>query len=268
MSRALIDSHCHLALLEERGLLQRALEGADAAGLEAIVTIGVNLEDSERNCRIAETHPRVWFSVGWDPQQPRPPDQAELRELATLLRHPRAVAVGEVGLDLFFRAGYHETPLDVQRRSLMRMLELAVSEEKPVLIHDREAHEEIIDALTAVSGVRGVMHCFTGDASHAARCVALGFVISFSGIVTFPRADAIQDAARGVAGDMYVVETDAPFLAPVPHRGTVNLPERVADTVSALARLRRVADEAVRSDTTNTARRILALQHAVADSRS
>src|SRR5207237_8515343 len=179
-----------LALLEERGLLQRALEGADAAGLEAIVTIGVNLEDSERNCRIAETHPRVWFSVGWHPQQPRPPDQAELRELATLLRHPRAVAVGEVGLDLFFRAGYHETPLDVQRRSLMRMLELAVSEEKPVLIHDREAHDEIIDALKALSGVRGGMPCCTGDASHAAGRVSLWCVISLSAIGTSPRRAA------------------------------------------------------------------------------
>ena len=111
------------------------------------------------------------------------------------------------------------------------------------------------------------MHCFTGDAAHAARCVALGFVISFSGIVTFPRADAIQAAARAVAHDMYVVETDAPFLAPVPHRGTVNLPERVADTAAAVAGLRGVADDAVRRDTTETARRIFALRSAAVDPR-
>ena len=256
----LIDTHCHLALLEERGLLQVALDGAEAAGVEAIVTIGVNLVDSERNRRIAEDHPRIWFSVGWDPQQPRPPDPVELRELGTLLRHPRAVAVGEIGLDLFFRPGYHETPLDVQRRSLMSMLELAAVEDKPVVIHDRDAHDEIIDSLAQVSGTHGVMHCFTGDAAHAARCVARGFAISFSGIVTFARAEPIQDAARQIERDMYVVETDAPFLAPAPHRGTVNLPERVADTAAAVARLRGVPDDVVRSDTLRTARRIFKLE--------
>ena len=260
-----IDTHCHLTLLEEQGLLQVALEGAEAAGVEAIVTIGVNLVDTERNRRIAEDHAQVWFSVGWDPQQPRPPDAVELRELGMLLRHPRAVGVGEIGLDLCFRPGYHETPLEVQRRSLMSMLELAVAEDKPVVIHDRDAHDEIIDALSQVSGARGVMHCFTGDAAHAARCVELGFAISFSGIVTFPRAEPIQEAARQIDRDMYVVETDAPFLAPVPHRGSVNLPERVADTAAAVARLRGVADDVVRSDTLRTARRIFRLGDPPAD---
>ena len=268
MSRAaLVDTHCHLALLEERGLLHEALEGAEAAEVEAIVTIGVNLEDSERNRVIAESHPRVWFSVGWDPQQPRPPDAAEVRELTTLLQHPRAVAVGEVGLDLFFRPGYHETALAVQRRSLMTMLELAVAADKPVVIHDRDAHGEIIDALQQVPPARGVMHCFTGDAAHATRAISLGFAISFSGIVTFPRAGAIQDAARHVPGDMYVVETDAPFLAPVPHRGTVNLPERVADTAACVARLRGVGEDVVRGETTETARRIFTFQHAMPNPR-
>jgi TatD DNase family protein len=255
-----IDTHCHLALLEDRGLLQAALEGAHAAGVEAMVTIGVNLRDSDRNRRLAEAHPNVWFSVGWDPQQSRPPDSVEMRELAALLRHPRAVAVGEVGLDLFFRPGYHETPLDVQRRSLMAMLELAVAAGKPVVIHDRDAHDEVLDALAAVPAARGVMHCFTGDAAHAARCVARGFVISFSGIVTFPRAEPIQEAARQVPAGTYVVETDSPFLAPVPRRGTTNLPERVADTLAAVAGLRGITEEVTRRDTTLTARRLFNLE--------
>ena len=261
----LVDTHCHLALLEDRGLLQAALNGAEAAGIEAMVTIGVSLADSERNCRIAEDHPRVWFSVGWDPLQPRPPDPVELRELGTLLRHPRAVAVGEIGLDLCFRPGYHETPLEVQQRSLMSMLELAAVADKPVVIHDRDAHGEIIEALAEVSEAHGVMHCFTGDAAHAARCVARGFAISFSGIVTFARAEAIQEAARQIDQGMYVVETDAPFLAPVPHRGSVNLPERVADTAAAVARLRGVSDDVVRSDTVRTARRIFKFGDTLAD---
>ena len=253
----LVDTHCHLALLDERGLLQQALEGAAAAGVEAIVTIGVDLDDSERNREIAEAHEGVWFAVGWDPQQPRPPDAAETAALAALLRHPRAVAVGEVGLDLLFRPGVHETPLEVQRRSLRIMLELAAEQRKPVVVHDRDAHAQVLEALAGVPSVTGLMHCFTGDAAHMRRCVERGFAVSFSGIVTFPSARDIQDAARSVPPDMYVVETDAPFLTPVPHRGTVNLPERVADTAAHVAGLRGADVDVVRAQTTANARRIL-----------
>lgn len=259
MTESLIDTHCHLVLLDERGLLNSALEGAAAAGIETIVTVGVDLEDSTRNCEIAEAHPNVWFTVGWDPQQSQPPDAAQRRDLAALLQHPRAVAVGEVGLDLFFRPGYHETPLEVQQRSFLTMLELAAEFDKPVVIHDRDAHDAIIAALADVPDVHGLMHCFTADAAHMRRCVDRGFAVSFAGIVTFPRADDIEQAAIEVPADAYVVETDAPFLTPVPHRGTVNLPERVADTAARIAALRDEPVDDVRRQTTATARRVLRL---------
>lgn len=250
---ALVDTHCHLTLLEERGLLEQALEGARAAGVEHIVTIGVNLEDSERNLAIAEGRENVWFAAGWDPQQPAPPDARELHALEELVLHPRCVAVGEVGLDLFFRPGYHETPVEVQRRSFQLMLELARAHDKPVVVHDRDAHTEVLRTIASVPGTRGVMHCFTGDASHAKHCVDAGFVISFAGIVTFKNARELQSAARSVRSDSYVVETDAPFLAPAPHRGTVNLPERVAVTAAVVAGLREEDVDAVRAATTRTA---------------
>lgn len=257
---SLIDTHCHLTLLQERGVLEQAIEGAAAAGVTDIVAIGVNLEDSERSCAIADAHEGVWFSVGWDPQQPKPPDAAETAHLAALLRHPKAVAVGEVGIDLFFRPGYHETALEVQRRSLRQMLELAADQDKPVVVHDRDAHDEVFDALAEVRGTRAVMHCFTGDAAHMRRCVERGYLVSFAGIVTFASAAALQDAAREVPPDSYVVETDAPFLTPVPHRGTVNLPERVADTAARIAALRGEADDRVRRDTTSNARSLFGLE--------
>ncbi|HEX6537786.1 MAG TPA: TatD family hydrolase [Candidatus Dormibacteraeota bacterium] len=256
---ALVDSHCHLVLLEERGLLQRALEGAAAAGVTQIVTVGVSLEDSEHNCAIAEAHDNVWFTVGWDPQQRHTPDSAEVKQLAALLRHPKAVAVGEVGLDLYFRPGYHETPVEVQQRSLRMMLELAVAHGKPVVIHDRDAHEQVLDAVHAVPEARGVMHCFTGDAIHMRRCVERGFVVSFAGIVTFARTEALQQAAREAPPDAYVLETDSPFLTPVPHRGAVNIPERVADTAARVAELRGEPLDAVRRRTTITARALFGL---------
>lgn len=260
MTRApLIDSHCHLVLLQEQGLLHHALEGAHEAGVEAVITVGVNLEDSDRNRVIAERHDGVYFTVGWDPQQPTPPDDAELRALEELLLHPRAVAVGEVGLDLFFRPGYHETPLEVQRDSFRIMLELARGHGKPVVVHDRDAHAEVLAAIADIPGSRGVMHCFTGDAAHAERSVAAGFAVSFAGIVTFKNAQGVRDAARAVSGGDYLVETDAPFLTPVPHRGTVNLPERVAVTAAAVAALRGEDVDVVRGATTETARRVFGI---------
>jgi TatD DNase family protein len=255
----LIDTHCHLALLDDRGLLHAALEGAAAAGVEQIVSVGLNLEDSSRNAAIAEANPGVVFSTGWHPHEKSPPDAGQRRELAALLRHPLAVAVGEIGLDWYFRPGYHEVPPRVQRESLRIMLELAVEFGKPVLVHDRDAHDDIYDTMAGAPGVTGLMHCFSGDRAHAARCAAIGFAISFSGIVTFARTEGIKDAAVHCDASAYVVETDAPFLAPAPHRGTVNLPERTADTASALARLRGVGDDTVRRQTTANARRVLGL---------
>jgi TatD DNase family protein len=256
---ALIDTHCHLALLDERGLLERALDGAAAAGVDTIVSVGLDADDSERNRVIAEANDGVVFSVGWHPHQPSPPDGKQLEALDALLSHPRAVAVGEIGLDLFFRPGYHEVPESVQRRSLRIMLELAAKRDKPVLVHDRDAHDEVMAAIGEVAGVRGIMHCFSGDLAHARRCTRVGFVISFSGIVTFARTEALRDAAAHCPADSFVVETDAPFLAPVPHRGTVNLPERVADTARAIAALRGVSDKTVREQTTLNARRMLGI---------
>ena len=261
-SAPLVDTHCHLALLDDRGLLPAALEGAAAAGVATIVTVGLNADDSERNRVIAEAHPGVVFSVGWHPHEPAPPDVRQVEALDRLLRHPLAVAVGEIGLDLFFRPGYHEVPLEVQERSLRTMLDLAAAHDKPVLVHDRDAHDQVCAAMAAATGVRGLMHCFSGDLAHARRCIEMGFAISFSGIVTFPRADDLRETAAQCPEDSFVVETDAPFLAPVPHRGTVNLPERVADTAAAIAALRGASAAAVRSRTTATARLVLGIDAA------
>ena len=260
----LVDTHCHLALLEERGLLGPALESAAQAGVEQIVSIGLDVDDSDHNRRIAEAHPGVWFSVGWHPHQPAAPDAAQLAALAELLGHPRAVAVGEIGLDLFFRAGYHETPLEVQLRSLRLMLDLAAEHRRPVVIHDRDAHEEVVAELSAwreraPAGPPGVFHCFSGGPALAAQATDLGMLCSFAGTVTFPRSEAIQAAARSLAADSLVVETDAPFLAPVPHRGRPNLPGYVAATAAAVARLRETGEDELRAASTVNARRLFGL---------
>jgi TatD DNase family protein len=258
-ARPLVDSHCHLLLLEERGMLEESLAGAVAGGVEQIVTVGISLDDSDGNRRIAEQHPGVFFTVGWHPHEKTVPDAAQLRALAELLRHPRAVAVGEVGLDQYWRPGYHDVPIEAQRRSLRAMLELAVEHDKPVVIHDRDAHDEVLAALDDVPGVRGVMHCFSGDAAFAAACVERGFLCSFAGTVTFPNSDGIQAAAASVGDEWLVVETDAPFLAPVPYRGRTNQPGYVGATCAAVARLRGASPDALARTATANARRLFAL---------
>ena len=255
----LVDTHCHLVLLEERGLLAEALDSAATAGVTQLVTVGLDVEDSDRNRVIAEAHDQVWFTVGWHPHQPRAPDSAQLRALDELLSHPRAVAVGEIGIDLFFRPGYHDTPLDEQQRAMQLMLDLAQSHGKPVVVHDRDAHDEVLAAIRTHPEVRGVMHCFSGDPGFARACVAQGYVVSFSGIVTFPRSEPQQAAAAAAGDGDYVVETDSPFLAPVPHRGRTNLPGYVAATARAVAGLRGADERTVRAQTTATARRVFGL---------
>jgi TatD DNase family protein len=258
-ARPLVDSHCHLLLLEERGLLDEALQSAAEQGVEQIVTVGIALDDSDGNRRIAEQHPGVLFTVGWHPHEKTSPDAAQMRALDALLRHPRAVAVGEIGLDRYWRPGYHEVPMEVQRRSMRAMLELAREHGKPVVVHDRDAHDDVLAAIDEAPGVHGVMHCFSGDAAFAEQCVARGFLCSFAGTVTFPRSEGIQAAAASVGEEWLLVETDAPFLAPVPYRGRANQPGYVAATCAAVARLRSVDAAALARTATANARRLFAL---------
>jgi TatD DNase family protein len=259
MMAALVDTHCHLQLIQERGggaAVERALEEAAAAGVEQVLCIGLNLEDSDRCREIAEAHAGVAFTVGWHPHEPELPDPAQTRALEALLLHPRALGVGEIGVDRYWRRGYHETPIEVQLRAFRLMLELAAAHGLPASVHDREAHEDVLAAIDAVPGVTGVMHCMSGDAAHARRARQRGFLVSFAGNVTYPGSDAIRGAAREVDPEGYVLETDSPFLSPVPHRGRPNAPVNVAATAACLAELRGIDAAAVARETTANARRL------------
>jgi TatD DNase family protein len=262
----LVDTHCHLVLLEERGLLEQALESAERAGVTQMVSIGLDVDDSDRNRQMAERYPQVWFTVGWHPHTPTAPDAAQLSALGELLRHPRAVGVGEIGLDYFWRQGYHEVPVEVQKRSLRSMLELAQAHAKPVVVHDRDAHADVVAELEEGLGAArdegapaGVLHCFSGDAALATQAVRLRMVCSFAGTVTFPRTEALRAAAASLPDGSLVVETDAPFLAPVPFRGRPNLPGYVAATAAAVATLRGRSAPEFAAETTATARALFDL---------
>ena len=234
----IVDSHCHLADEAFVADLDAVIARAQAAGVAQVLCILSADEDDEldRARRVAAAWPAVMFSAAIHPHRAgayagNAAGAAEIARKAIDAR--RAVAVGEIGLDYH----YDFAPRDVQRDVFAAQVALAVSLDKPVVIHTREATDDTMAVLrdAGAGRVRGVMHCFSGTPEEARRALDLGFFISLAGILTFPKAGNVRDLARFVPADRVLVETDAPFLAPVPHRGTRNEPAWVVETLGVLS---------------------------------
>jgi TatD DNase family protein len=248
-----IDSHCHLADETFAGDLEAVVARAKAAGLERALVIleGGNDKERAQADRIERLWPEVRVSVGVHPHQAHQfagdPGRAATVVRDQIAATPSARAVGEIGLDYH----YDFSPRDVQQAVFRAQVRLARELRRPVVIHTREADEDTLVILREEGGgeVRGVLHCFTGDAALADAGVALGFYVSLAGIVTFPKAEALRQTARRVPLDRLLAETDSPFLAPVPYRGTRNEPAHVARVVASLAELHQMpaADLAART---------------------
>jgi len=239
----LVDSHCHLADEAFEKDLPSVVARATAAGVGAALCILSADEPAEidRARQVSAAWPALRFAAGVHPHRAaayagRPADAARVAKEAARLSS--AVAIGEIGLDYH----YDFAPRDVQQAVFTAQIEAAVESGTPVVIHTREASADTFSILASAGRglVRGVMHCFSGTADEAAQALALGFHISFSGILTFPKAGALRDVARTIPEDRLLVETDAPFLAPVPYRGRRNEPAWVAATLDALAACRGV----------------------------
>ncbi|MBF7731360.1 TatD family hydrolase [Pseudomonas sp. N040] len=245
----LIDSHCHLDRLNlaaHGGSLDAALAAARARGVAKFLCIGVSAANAGPVKALAERYPDVYCSVGVHPLDLEPGAEPALDWLLGELDHPRVVAIGETGLD------YHYQPdaAALQQASFSLHLQAARITGKPVIVHTREARSDTLRLLReAALPQAGVLHCFTEDWPTAAAALELGFYISLSGIVTFRNADALRDVARRVPHDRLLLETDAPYLAPIPHRGKPNLPEYVRDVAEFVARIREVSYETLISQT-------------------
>lgn len=256
----MIDSHCHLDGpkfdADRDAVIGRALE----AGVEAMVSIGTGdgPPDLEAGIRMAERYECVWASVGVHPHDAAKVDDRTIMSLEALLRHPKVMALGEMGLDYH----YDFSPRDRQRAVFTDQLDVANRHGLPIVIHTREAWEDTFALLEAYwkPDAGGIMHCFSGGPAEAERSVAMGFHISFAGIVTYPKATAVQAAAKSVPLDRLLIETDAPYLAPVPHRGRRNEPAFVAETARQLAELRGEPVETVIAATTKNWRRLCTRQ--------
>ncbi len=253
----LVDTHCHLELIDEagEGEASSAVDGAAAAGVTRLINIGLG-PDNARVVERARAHPEVYATIGWHPHQDRPPGDAEMEEMAALARDQRVCAVGEIGLDYYWRPGYHEVPVEVQKESFRRMLSLARDTGLPAVVHNREAHVDTLDVLREFPAVVAVMHAFSGDAAFAAECLELGVTISVAGPVTYPSAAPLREALSTVPLERLVVETDAPFLPPQPWRGKPSRPAMVAETARRLAEVKGVTIEALAEATSATAARV------------
>ena len=238
----LVDSHCHIdlpAFDADRGAV---MERARAAGVEAMLLIG-GVDEEHGHLRALRVAGELGLpvSAGVHPHEARLATPAIYDELRALAADERIVAIGEIGLDFH----YDHSPGDVQREVFRAQVRLAREVKLPVIIHTREADDETATLLEEEGANAGVIHCFTGGHDLARRALALGFFISFSGIVAFPRAEVIREVARAVPLDRLLVETDSPFLAPPPHRGKRNEPAFVVEVVRTIARLRGEPPEVV-----------------------
>lgn len=246
----LVDSHCHLDFPEFAEERDAIVARARAAGVERMVTISTRVRRFDQVRAIAEAHDEVYCSVGTHPHNAGEERDVTAAELIELSSHPKVVAIGEAGLDYH----YDKAPRDAQAHGLRVHIEAARTTGLPLVIHARAADEDMISILQDESRVGSfpfVLHCFSSGARLAEIGVELGGYVSFSGIVTFRNSQDIRDIARNVPHDRLLVETDAPFLAPVPHRGKRNEPAYVADTAKVLAETIGIDDAEIRRLTTD-----------------
>lgn len=252
----LVDSHAHLEGKQFDADREQVIERAREAGVRTIVAIGNGDGPETMDCgiRLAERYDFMYATVGIHPHEAQLANDAACAEMEKLVRHPKVIALGEIGLDYF----YDHSPRDVQRQVFTHQMELARSAKLPIVIHCRPSNQgddawddclKLLDEQWSSSGLGGILHCFTGQWPHAKRGLDMGFVISFAGNVTFPKAQQIREAAQQVPVDRMLIETDSPYLAPIPHRGKRNEPAFVRETARQIGELRGVPAEEIARQT-------------------
>jgi len=247
-----IDSHAHLDMKAFDRDREEVLERAVKGHLTHVITVGIDLDSSWRAQDLAETYGFVYASVGYHPHNARECNEADLEKLARMASKPKIVAWGEIGLD-FFR---QHSSRDEQLEAFTRQLEMASDLNLPVIIHDREAHKDVLAILNKMGKgeKKGVIHCFSGDMELAAAFMDLGYYISVPGTVTYRKAFQVRQVAAGIPLDRMLIETDAPFLTPEPKKGKRNEPLYVSFTAQEVARLRETDLEEVAAKTSENAR--------------
>jgi TatD DNase family protein len=261
-----VDSHAHLEMeqfdADRPAMLQRARD----AGIETILAIGSGTGPGSLDCaiRLAEQHQFIYATIGIHPHEAKLASDADFEEMAQLAKQPKVLAWGEIGLDYF----YDHSPRDVQQQVFLKQLQLAQAARLPVIIHCRPSDQSenawddclrLLQEKWAQSHLGGILHCFTGSWPHATQALEMGFMISFAGNITFPKAQQIREAAKQTPLDRMLIETDSPFLAPVPHRGKRNEPTFVKEVARQIGELRGLSTDEVGLQTANNFYRFFSL---------
>lgn len=251
----LVDSHAHIQGAEFSSDLSAVLHRAREAGVEKIIIVGGagNLSSNESAIRLAQTYPGLYATVGMHPHDAKEVTEEDLQRLKDLSRSERVVAIGETGLDFH----YNYSPRQLQIGIFTRFVQMALETGLPLVVHNREADREVAERIRCEGKgkVQGVIHCFTSDYEAAREFLNLGFYISFSGIITFKNAEGLWEVARKLPIDRILIETDSPYLAPVPHRGKRNEPAFVHLVAETLAKVKGLTlEELAQATSANTAR--------------
>ena len=246
----LVDSHCHLDYPDFADL-DETVRRAGVAGVETMLTIGTSMKKFDGVLAVAEAQDNIFCTVGVHPHEAGKEDLVTVAGLLDHAKHPKIVGFGETGLDYF----YEHSPREIQKESFRRHLTAAREEKLPAIVHTRDAEDDTLDVLASEmeqGAFPGLIHCFSATADFAKRAVDMGLYISVSGIITFKKADALREAVAEVPLDRLLVETDAPYLAPVPHRGKPNEPAFTKLTAEKLAEIKGVSfDEIAKATTDN-----------------
>ena len=253
-----IDSHAHIEMdrfdEDREAVIERALD----AGVEIIVNVGngdVSRDSHMAAIRLAESYPFIYTTVGVHPHEASLLDNNLFARLLDLSHHAKVIAWGEIGLDYY----YDNSPRETQRAAFRRQLQAARERRLPAVIHTRDAEADTLEILNEEwnnSGLPGIIHCFTGTRNFAQEAIKLGFSISFSGVVTFKKAQDLRLTAKALPGEKVLIETDAPFLAPIPYRGKRNEPAYIVETARAIAELRNISHEELARITSENFKRL------------
>ncbi len=246
-----VDTHCHVHFPDYELNAETVISEALASGVTRMICVGCTLTDSELGVEMASRHKSIWASIGIHPHEAKlyTENPKALQQLRDLAKKPRAVAVGEVGLDYY----YNYSPKQDQARMLRYQLELAVEHDLPVILHVREAFDDFFAIFDEYPGLTGVVHSFTDNQEVLNNCLARGLYIGLNGIMTFTKDKKQLEMAKNVPLNKLLLETDAPFLTPVPFRGTICQPKHVVSTAEFLAELRQESLEELATATTNNA---------------
>jgi TatD DNase family protein len=253
----MIDSHCHLDFDVYEGQRDDVVSAALEAGVQTIINIGVDVPSSVRSVELAEQYECLYATVGVHPHDARTLNNAALEKLRAMVTHPRVVAIGEIGLDYYRDL----SPRHVQKTAFEQQIELAIEAALPIVIHTRESFQPTLDIVKKYAGrlKGGVFHCFPGDLNDARRVIDLGFVISVGGVITFPNSKMSRVAAQAPL-EKILLETDAPFLTPVPYRGKQNQPAYVSYVRDRLAELRKTRPQEIEKITDRACNKLFRLE--------